>query len=106
MDLSGGWLGDAGVDAAIGTLGASVLFSRKNFPFSFEGGSSPTLTSEHAFPDRNLGGPFQFTTHVGVNWEVTAHVRLGYRFQHMSNADIYTLNPGLNMHMLALSYLF
>ena len=106
LDFSGGWLGDAGLNAAIGSIGPSVLFAREGFPFSFEGGSSPTGITRHEFPDSNLGGPFQFTSHVGVNWEMTRHFRLGYRFQHMSNADIYTPNPGLNLHMLGLSYRF
>jgi hypothetical protein len=106
LDLAGGWLGDAGVNAAIGSIGLSGLLAREGFPFSLEGGVSPTGITRHEFPDNNLGGPFQITTYIGVNWEMATHFRLGYHFQHMSNADIYTPNPGLNMHMLGLSYLF
>jgi hypothetical protein len=106
LDFAGGWLGESGVHAAIGSIGPSILFVREEFPFSFEAGVSPTGITESKFPDKNFGGSFQFTSHLGVNWEMTTHFRLGYRFQHMSNADIYYPNPGLNMHMLALSYLF
>lgn len=106
LDFSGGWLGESGVHAAIGSIGPSVLFAREEFPFSFEGGSSPTGITQYEFPDKNFGGGLQFTTHVGVNWEMATHFRLGYRFQHMSDAGLNTPNPGLNMHMLALSYLF
>jgi hypothetical protein len=31
---------------------------------------------------------------------------VGYRFQHMSNASIYNRNPGLELHLLELSYRF
>jgi hypothetical protein len=41
-----------------------------------------------------------------LNWDFATHWRLGYRFQHMSNAGLSQPNPGLNMHMFALSYLF
>jgi hypothetical protein len=53
-----------------------------------------------------LGTDIQFTSHVGLNWDFAAHWRLGYRFQHMSNADLSRDNPGLNMHLFALSYVF
>jgi hypothetical protein len=33
-------------------------------------------------------------------------VQLGYRWQHMSNANIYDSNPGVNVHMLSLTYRF
>jgi hypothetical protein len=106
LDFAGGWLGDAGVDAAIGSIGPSVLFAREGLPFSFEGGTGPTGITRHEFPDNNLGSALQFTTYVGINWEMAKHFRLGYHFQHMSNAGFSTPNPGLNMHMLGLSYLF
>ncbi len=47
---------------------------------------------------------FQFTSHVGLNWDFAEHWRLGYRFQHISNADLAKPNPGLNMHLVTLSY--
>jgi hypothetical protein len=62
--------------------------------------------SQSDFGAKDFGVPFQFTSHVGLNWDVTSHWRLGYRFQHMSNAGLDAHNPGLNMHMFGLSYLF
>jgi len=106
MDVSVGWLGDPGGDAAIGTFGPSLVLSLEGFPVTLEGGLSPTLLSQHEFRTKNLGSYFQFTSHVGLNWNFSRHFRLGYRFQHMSNADIDTPNPGLNLHMVGLSYLF
>jgi hypothetical protein len=49
---------------------------------------------------------FQFTSHLGVNWDFAPHWRVGYRFQHMSNAGLATPNPGLNLHIFSVSYRF
>jgi hypothetical protein len=106
LDLSFGWLAERSDDAAIGTLGPSLVLGRERLPLSLEGGVSPTFLSRHEFESTNLGSDFQFTTHVGVNWDFAAHWRLGYRFHHISNAGLASPNPGLNMHLLALSYVF
>jgi hypothetical protein len=105
LDLSAGWLADPGADAALGTLGPAFLLRRSGFPLSFEIGASPTLISEHEFQTKNLGADLQFTSHAGLNFD-WGHVRIGYRFQHMSNGDLAEPNPGLNLHVLSLSYLF
>jgi len=106
FDLSLGWLGDSGHAAAIGAVGPSVVLGRERLPVSFEGGVSPTLMSRHEFGTKDFGSEFQFTSHVGVNWDLAAHWRLSYRFQHMSNAGLASKNPGLNMHLFGISYLF
>ena len=106
LDLSVGWLGDSSQSAAVGTLGPTLVLGRAQWPVSLEGGVSPTLLSSYKFETKSLGTDIQFTSHVGLNWDFAAHWRVGYRFQHMSNADLSRDNPGLNMHMLALSYVF
>ena len=105
LDFSAGWLANSVDDAAVFTTGPSFLVGRQRLPFSFEVGFSPTLLSNHDFGTRNFGTPFQFTSHFGLNWDL-GHFRVGYRFQHMSNADISQNNPGLSMQMVALSYRF
>jgi hypothetical protein len=106
LDLSAGWLGDSSQNAFVGTLGPTLVLGRARWPVSLEGGFSPTLLSSYTFELKNLGTDIQFTSHVGLNWDIAAHWRLGYRFQHMSNADLSRDNPGLNMHLLGLSYCF
>ncbi len=87
-------------------LGPSLLLKHRDWRISFEGGSSPTLLSRHTFGSKNFGIPFQFTSYIGLNWDVSSHWRLGYDLQHMSNGHIVAQNAGLNMHVLGLSYLF
>jgi hypothetical protein len=71
-----------------------------------DGGISGALMNEHKFGEENFGGPIQFISHVGLHFKLSAHLSMGYRFQHMSNASIYNRNPGLELHMLELSYYF
>jgi hypothetical protein len=104
LDVSLGWLGESGADAGIASAGPTFLMSRPDFPLSLEGGISPTLLTRSDFEDKDFGIPFQLTSHVGLNFDITAHIRIGYRFQHMSNAGLSDPNPGLNMHMISLSY--
>ena len=106
LDLSTGWLTDGNDNAFIGTLGPALLLNRARFPVSLTGGISPTVISWHDFESRNFGSFIQFTSYGGLNWDFAAHWRLGYRFQHMSNANLSPHNRGLNMHMFALSYVF
>jgi lipid A 3-O-deacylase len=69
-------------------------------------GINPTIISKHKFGDENLGGPIEFTSHIGINFNLGRHFTIGYRLQHMSNAVLYEHNPGLNMHMLEAGYRF
>ncbi|HLP78440.1 MAG TPA: acyloxyacyl hydrolase [Candidatus Paceibacterota bacterium] len=105
-EFSAGWLHGEGEEAAIGTAGPVASLSWKDFPVTLDAGSSPTLLSKYRFGPKDYGLPFQFTTHIGVNWKFADHFSAGYRYQHMSNAGLGSPNPGLNLHMLGLNYHF
>jgi len=106
LELSAGWLGSGPVNAAVGTLGPSLVLQRALFPISLESGISPTLLSEHDLESKNFGTPIQFTTHVAIDWDFATHFRMVCRFQHMSNGGLSHHNPGLNLYMFGLSYRF
>ena len=106
LEITGGWLTDVGKDAAVGSLGPHLTLSWGRLPITLRGGVSPTLLSSHEFSDADLGINFQFTTHVGVDWNFARHWSVGYRYEHISNADISPSNPGLNMSLLGLTYRF
>jgi hypothetical protein len=42
----------------------------------------------------------------GLSFEISSRIRLSYRFQHMSNAGLGLHNPGLNLNMFGISYVF
>jgi hypothetical protein len=106
LDAAGGLLGEHSIEAAIFSAGPTLNVIREKLPLSLEFGISPTVLTRTHFSSKDLGFPFQFTSHAGLNLDVSAHVRLTYRFQHMSNAAIAHPNPGLNLHLLGVSYLF
>jgi len=103
---SAGWLGDSRADAFLTTLGPALVIRHGDWPVSLSVGSSPTLLSRDDFPSKDLGCLFEFTSYAGLNWDVTSHFRIGYRFQHTSNAGLGSSNPGLNMHAFSVSYVF
>ena len=106
LDASAGWLNGEHANAFVGTVGPVLELHKGTFPLVLEGGSSPTLLSRNRFGSRDFGEAFQFTSHIGLAWDITDHIRVGYRFQHMSNAGISNPNPGLNVQMLTVSYRF
>jgi hypothetical protein len=106
VEVSAGWLHDQGDSGFVGTLGPVIELRIKKFPVTLEGGISLTDLSRSDFPQRNLGGWFEFTDHAGINWHINKQFTIGWRFQHMSNAGIYRKNPGLNLMMLTAGYSF
>ncbi|HEV2329482.1 MAG TPA: acyloxyacyl hydrolase [Verrucomicrobiae bacterium] len=105
-EASVGCLHDEGKKAFVGTTGPVFELRARNFPVTLEGGVSLTAMSRYEFPNKDLGGWFQFTDHIGLNWHITKEFALGWRYQHTSNAGIYRRNPGLNLQMLSASYAF
>jgi hypothetical protein len=101
--LSGG--DDAGL---VGQLGFEFVFSsaRQKWPFEIRAGSALTLISEDRYGDEDLGGPVQFTHHIGLYYWFLENLSVMARVQHMSNAGIYDQNPGLDMVMLGLDWRF
>jgi hypothetical protein len=106
LDSSLGWLADARVNAVRVTLGPTFVLGWRHLPVTLEAGVSPTYLSRYHFTHKNLGFPLEFTSHAGLNWEFTPHFRLSYWFQHMSNAGLSADNPGLNLHVIGLGYVF
>lgn len=100
-----GHLSERGTESMLVRFGPLARLEREGLPVAIEFGISPTLLERHRFPARNLGVAFQFTSHAGIT-STGDRVRLGYRFQHTSNARIDEINPGLNMHVFSLVVLF
>jgi hypothetical protein len=103
---SGGLLKHDQNDAGIFMGGPELFISKKNLPLSLEGGVVPAFISREDYGNIRVGGFVQFSTHLVVGWDVTRHVRLFYRFQHLSNGGLRSPNPGLNFHMFGASYVF
>jgi lipid A 3-O-deacylase len=108
IDTAGSYqrsLGDSGF-ALFG--GAVLALSKEIIPglsLFAEIGTGPTLLTRHKFGYQDLGGPVQFTSHFSAGFQ-TGNLVLAARYQHMSNADLYTPNPGVDLRMVQLEYRF
>jgi lipid A 3-O-deacylase len=62
----------------------------------------------HVNNNRDMSTAFQFGDHVGVGLLLgdKGQFDLGYRFQHLSNADIKKPNNGINFQQIRLGYSF
>jgi lipid A 3-O-deacylase len=95
-----------GDTAAIVTMGPGLAWVSPSQQYTVEAGISPTLLSKHEFGGADFGGSFQFTSFVGVNARLGERIAATVRVQHMSNASIYSSNPGLDQMMLGIHYRF
>ena len=73
-----------------------------------EGGIGLHLLSATSLGSRRYSTAFQFGEHLGFGYRFGARgaFDLGYRYQHISNADIKTPNSGADFHQLRLQYWF
>jgi len=99
--LEGG--GDTGL---LGTLGLELVIGLGDSPFEVRTGGGATLMSRYKYGDEGLGGAFQFTSYVGLEYCFLETFSGFVRTQHMSNAGIYSENPAVNMVMIGLRYRF
>lgn len=106
VDLSAGSITGKDENGFVGTLGPLAELRYGKCPVLLEGGASPTWLSRSTFGSENFGERFQFTSHIGLEWDVTKNFTIEARFQHMSNAGLATPNPGLNIEMLSFRFNF
>lgn len=99
--LNGG--GDTGL---LGSLGLETVIGGDDNAFEVRVGCAATLMSDYTYGDEDFGGPFQFTSHIGLEYAFRESMSAMVRVQHMSNAGIYSSNPGVNLVMIGLRYQF
>lgn len=69
---------------------------------AFEIGAGVHWISETEIADRRLGSAFQFGDYFGVSLVVLGELDLeiGYRYEHVSNANFDAFNDGMDFHVL------
>jgi lipid A 3-O-deacylase len=92
--------------AFIGSFGIGLFNVSPNQKFVITVGFYPTYMSRFKFKPDDFGGSIQLTSTIGFSYYFMHSMTIGYRFDHMSNANIYDENPGLNTHSLILGYHF
>ncbi len=106
LELTAGVLKGGGESGFVTSLGPSLTLRGLEDRLELDIGSSPTFLGRRRFGEQHFGEYIQFTSHASINFEVIRNLYVGYRFQHMSNASISDINPGLDLHMFGLSYRF
>jgi hypothetical protein len=96
----------AGKSGLVSSLGPVLALTSPQGRWTIDGGSSAAGLSRYRFGGKNLGGRVQFITHLGIEYLLQPRLGVGYRLQHMSNADLYPKNPGVDLHLLQISYHF
>jgi lipid A 3-O-deacylase len=73
-----------------------------------EAGIGVHLLSRTSLANKRFSTRYQFGEHIGVGFRFGARSAfdLGYRFQHLSNADIKRPNDGISFHQLRLQVHF
>ena len=73
-----------------------------------EGGIGVHLLSATSLGNKRYSTAFQFGEHLGFGYRFGARgaLDLGYRYQHISNADIKIPNNGADFHQVRLQYWF
>jgi hypothetical protein len=96
--------GDVGL---VGTLTPLLILRTQDRRFSVDFGVGGAVISRHEFGDQEWGGPFQLDITWGFRFPLHRSWHLGYRYQHLSDADIYgDPSRGADFHMLELIYRF
>jgi len=101
---------DSSQDGANVTLGLTPTFrfagNKGDVQPYFDVGVGVYLFSVSHLDDHEFGSNFQFSDRfgVGVNMGARNQWGLGYKFQHYSNGSVRVPNPGINFHLLTLSY--
>ncbi len=110
------WDGNRGTTGnhTITEAGITPVFRYQQKPDSdsftpyLEIGIGAHFLSDDEIGDRDLSTHFQFGDHLalGTTFGSSGQFDISYRFQHYSNANIETPNPGVNFHLLRLGYKF
>ena len=93
-------------DAFTARLGAVVDFSYCGWPVHFVLATNVAYLSDHTFGSLDLGSDFQFLSSAGFDWHLSDRWILGYRWQHISNGGITSVNPGLNLNAVSIGFRF
>jgi hypothetical protein len=91
-------------------VGTALSLNKKGIGVTTDLGINFNFLDRRHFGQQDFGSILQFGAYLGVNYCFDNGIKIGYRLQHLSNGHIFypenTPNPGIDMHMLGLSYVF
>jgi len=94
----------------ISSVGAGLTFGKTGFNLTPELGVGLHLMDRSHFGKQDFGSILLWEAHLGLSYRFDCGLGIGYRIQHMSNNRILyssnTPNPGVDMHMISVSWHF
>lgn len=94
-------------DTKVGiSVGPGFCLYHRGLRLALDAAGRIALLSGDSIGRLDMGGRFQFIAHAGLTLYPLWNIGLGYRFEHISNDSLYDSNPGIDFHMVGLSYRF
>jgi len=106
FETAAGVVDGEGSTAFVLSVTPVVRLAFEDVPFDLVVSSGPAYYSDDTFGSLDIGGEFQFISRFGVDWRINENWRIGYRYEHTSNAGLDDTNPGLNFHVLGVACMF
>ncbi|EPR42942.1 MULTISPECIES: acyloxyacyl hydrolase [Desulfococcus] len=104
--IAGSLLHAAGDDGLMVGVGPQLELEFPWRPLTAFGSVRPSALSDHRYGQADLGGWFAFSSDLGLRINLSESLMIGYAWQHISNANIYDSNPGVDFHVMELSLKF
>lgn len=84
-----------------------LMLRSKDGKYTLNAGIGIAAFTRNRYGVQDFGGPFQFALTYGATVELSRHIRLGYRFQHYSDAGLNGPDTtGADLHMVEVYYQF
>ena len=106
INASAGAMEGGGTTGAIATVGPGFVIERTGGSVQLDIGGGFVLMSEDVYGDQDFDEETQLYCHIGFNYLIDSSWVAGYKFYHLSNAGFHDNNPGLDFHLLEISYRF
>lgn len=94
----------------IGSAGTGLSFNRPRNGIALEAGVNLNLLDRRQFGRQDFGSILLWGAYVGLSYRFTGRLGVSYRLQHLSNNRILytdsTPNPGVDMHLIGVSWNF
>ncbi len=108
LNVSAGALVGGNDTGLIGSVGTGLSFRKPGIGIGLDGGVSLDLLDRRQFGQQDFGSILLWGAYLGISYHFASGLGLSYRIQHLSNNRILytgcTPNPGVDMHMIGVSW--
>ena len=110
FSVSAGALDGGNETGFIGSFGPGLAFNKPDNGIALEAGINADLLDRRQFGRQDFGSILLFGAYLGLSYRFDSGLGIGYRLLHLSNGHIFypngDPNPGLDMHMISVSWHF